>query len=101
MESPIPEVYDLGKDLAELENLAPKTDLAKHRRTFADLMREEASPLADKAGQATDRATAGEAPQPRLPGLAPEAREEGVHGQGRPQNPPSLPRQMDAGDLGL
>ena len=58
MESPIPEVYDLGKDPAELENLAPKTDLAKHRRTLADLMREEASPLADKAGQATDRATA-------------------------------------------
>ena len=58
MDSPIPEVYDLGKDLAELENLAPKTDLAKYQRAFADLVRAETSPLADKAGQALDRATA-------------------------------------------
>lgn len=58
MDSPIPEVYDLGKDFAELENLAPKTDLAKYQRAFADLVRAETSPLADKAGQALDRATA-------------------------------------------
>jgi arylsulfatase A-like enzyme/Flp pilus assembly protein TadD len=58
MDSPIPEAYDLGKDFAELENLAPKTDLAKYQRAFADLVRAETSPLADKAGQALDRATA-------------------------------------------
>ena len=58
MDSPIPEVYDLGKDFSELDNLAPKTDLAAYRKALADLMREEASPLADKAGQAADRATA-------------------------------------------
>ena len=58
MESPIPEVYDLGKDFGELENLAPKKDLVTYRKTFADLVREESSPLAEKAGQAMDRATA-------------------------------------------
>jgi arylsulfatase A-like enzyme/Flp pilus assembly protein TadD len=58
VDSPIPEIYDLEKDFAELDNLAPKTDLAARRKTLADLMRTEASPLADKAGQAMDRATA-------------------------------------------
>ncbi len=58
MESPIPELYDLEKDLAELENLAPKSDLAKHRGAFAALVEREASPLAEAAGQAMDRATA-------------------------------------------
>ena len=58
MDSPIPEVYDLGKDFPELDNLAPKTDLAKLRKTFADLVRAESSPLAEKASQAMDRTTA-------------------------------------------
>jgi arylsulfatase A-like enzyme/Flp pilus assembly protein TadD len=58
MESPIPEVYDLSKDFGELENLAPRTDLARYRKTFAGLVREESSPLAAKAGQVMDRATA-------------------------------------------
>ena len=58
MDSPIPEAYDLGKDFAELDNLAPRTDLANYQKTFADLVRTESSPLADKAGQALDRATA-------------------------------------------
>jgi arylsulfatase A-like enzyme/Flp pilus assembly protein TadD len=57
MDSPIPEVYDLGRDFAELENLAPRTDLAQYRRTFANLVREESSPLADQAGHTLDRAT--------------------------------------------
>ncbi|NTV82164.1 MAG: sulfatase-like hydrolase/transferase, partial [Candidatus Aminicenantes bacterium] len=58
MDSPIPEAYDLEKDFAEIENLAEKRDLAKARKTFADLVRAESSPLADRAGQAMDRATA-------------------------------------------
>jgi arylsulfatase A-like enzyme/Flp pilus assembly protein TadD len=58
MESPIPEVYDLLKDFNELENLAPKTDLAPLRKSFADLVRAETSPLAEEAGQAMDRSTA-------------------------------------------
>jgi arylsulfatase A-like enzyme/Flp pilus assembly protein TadD len=57
MESPIPEVYDLEEDPAELENLAAKADLARHRKVFADLVRAEASPLSERAGQAMDRAT--------------------------------------------
>jgi arylsulfatase A-like enzyme/Flp pilus assembly protein TadD len=58
MESPIPEVYDLGKDFNELDNLAPKTDLANFKKTFADLVRAESSPLAEAAGQTMDRTTA-------------------------------------------
>jgi len=58
MDSPIPEVYDLGKDFAEIDNLAPRTDLARARKAFADLVRSQSSPLADEAGQAMDRATA-------------------------------------------
>jgi arylsulfatase A-like enzyme/Flp pilus assembly protein TadD len=58
MESPIPEVYDLAEDFNELENLAPKTDLAPLRKSFADLVRAETSPLAEEAGQAMDRSTA-------------------------------------------
>ena len=58
MDSPIPEAYDLEKDFAEIENLAEKRDLAMARKTFADLVRAESSPLADRAGQAMDRATA-------------------------------------------
>lgn len=58
MDSPIPEVYDLEKDFAELDNVAGKTDLAPFRKTFAELVRAESSPLAEKAGQAMDRTTA-------------------------------------------
>jgi len=58
MDSPIPEVYDLKKDFTELDNIAGKNDLAKIKKTFAELVRSESSPLADKAGQNMDRATA-------------------------------------------
>jgi arylsulfatase A-like enzyme/Flp pilus assembly protein TadD len=58
MDSPIPEVYDLAKDFAELENLAPKTNLAPLRKSFAELVRAETSPRAQAAGQAMDRSTA-------------------------------------------
>jgi arylsulfatase A-like enzyme/Flp pilus assembly protein TadD len=58
MDSPIPEVYDLSKDFVELDNLAAKADLAGYRKTFADLVRTESSPLANAAGQTMDRTTA-------------------------------------------
>lgn len=58
MDSPIPEVYNLEKDFAELDNVAGKADLAKIKKTFAELVRAESSPLADKAGQNMDRTTA-------------------------------------------
>jgi arylsulfatase A-like enzyme/Flp pilus assembly protein TadD len=58
MDSPIPEVYDLDKDFGELDNVAGRADLAKTKKTFAELVRSESSPLADKAGQNMDRTTA-------------------------------------------
>ena len=58
MDSPVPEVYDLEEDFAELDNLAPTSDLARIRKTFAGLVRSGVSPLADRAGQTMDRATA-------------------------------------------
>jgi arylsulfatase A-like enzyme/Flp pilus assembly protein TadD len=58
MDSPIPEVYDLEKDFAELDNIAGLDDLAKIKKTFSELVRSESSPLADKAGQNMDRTTA-------------------------------------------
>ncbi len=57
MDSPIPEVYDLDKDFGELANLAPKVEIDRYRKGLADLMRAETSPLADAAGQASDRET--------------------------------------------
>jgi len=58
LDSPIPEVYDLEEDFAELNNLASTSDLARIRKTFADIVRSGASHLADRAGQTMDRATA-------------------------------------------
>ncbi|HSA95538.1 MAG TPA: sulfatase-like hydrolase/transferase, partial [Acidobacteriota bacterium] len=58
METPIPEVYDLANDFAEVNNLAGRVDLAPFRKAFAELVRAESSPLAEKAGQAMDRTTA-------------------------------------------
>jgi len=58
VDSPVPEVYDLEEDFAELDNLAPRTDLVRIRKIFADIVRSEASPLADRAGQTMDRSTA-------------------------------------------
>jgi arylsulfatase A-like enzyme/Flp pilus assembly protein TadD len=55
---PIPEVYDLGNDFNELDNLAAKADLEKCRKVLAELVKAESSPLAAAAGQAMDRETA-------------------------------------------
>ncbi len=57
MDSPIPEVYDLDRDFGELTNLSPKVEIDRYRKGLADLMRAETSPLADAAGQASDRGT--------------------------------------------
>jgi arylsulfatase A-like enzyme/Flp pilus assembly protein TadD len=57
MDSPIPEVYDIRKDFGEHDNLASKADLGRFGKGLADLMRQEASPLADSAGQTSDRET--------------------------------------------
>jgi arylsulfatase A-like enzyme/Flp pilus assembly protein TadD len=57
MDSPIPEVYDLDKDFGELDNLASRSDLAKFKKTFAELVRAQSSPSAERAGQTMDRAT--------------------------------------------
>ncbi len=37
MESPIPELYDLGTDFSELKNLAPESDLRSYRKRFLEL----------------------------------------------------------------
>jgi len=57
MESPIPELYNLENDFDELDNLVSTTDLEKCRKELSGLMRAESSPLADAAGQASDRET--------------------------------------------
>jgi arylsulfatase A-like enzyme/Flp pilus assembly protein TadD len=57
IESPIPEVYDLDKDFDELNNLAGRTELPRCRKTLADLIEAETSPLAEEAGRAADRET--------------------------------------------
>ncbi len=57
MDSPIPEVYDIRKDFGERDNLAAAAELDRYRKGLADLMRAEASPLADTAGQTSDRET--------------------------------------------
>ena len=57
MDSPLPEVYDLEKDFGELQNLADTSDLDRCRKVFAGLVEAETSPLAAKAGQATDHET--------------------------------------------
>jgi arylsulfatase A-like enzyme/Flp pilus assembly protein TadD len=58
MDSPIPEVYDLDKDFGELDNIAGKSDLPGLKKALDELMRSEASPLADGAGQRMDKASA-------------------------------------------
>jgi arylsulfatase A-like enzyme/Flp pilus assembly protein TadD len=57
-DSPIPEFYDLRADFGELKNLADKADLQKCRKTLADLVGSQTSPLAEAAGRAVDRETA-------------------------------------------
>ncbi|MHB8055308.1 MAG: tetratricopeptide repeat protein, partial [Candidatus Aminicenantales bacterium] len=58
VDSPLPEIYDLGKDFNELDNLAAKADLSKVRKTFDEFVRSETSPTADAAGRRADKETA-------------------------------------------
>jgi len=57
MDSPLPELYDLGKDFNELNNLAEKTSLDKYRATFEKLVKSQSSPQEAKAFQKMDRET--------------------------------------------
>ncbi|MFB0565786.1 MAG: sulfatase-like hydrolase/transferase [Candidatus Aminicenantaceae bacterium] len=41
IESPIPELYDLGNDFGELENLAPQVKLSKYRKKLKELIEKE------------------------------------------------------------
>ena len=41
----------------ERENIAPKVEIDRYRKELAGLMRAESSPLAEAAGQASDRET--------------------------------------------
>ncbi len=57
IDSPIPELYDLEKDLGEETNMAPGTDLRVFRKLLEDKMKQDASPLRDEAVRRTDRET--------------------------------------------
>jgi arylsulfatase A-like enzyme/Tfp pilus assembly protein PilF len=57
IDSPIPELYDLEKDLGEETNMAPGTDLRAFRKTLEDKTKRDASPLRDEAVRRTDRET--------------------------------------------
>jgi arylsulfatase A-like enzyme/Flp pilus assembly protein TadD len=58
MDSPIPELYDLGADFDEARNLAPSADLEPLRKELRELMDRNASPLAAKGLRpTTDRET--------------------------------------------
>jgi len=58
MDSPIPELYDMGSDFAEAENLAPGADLEPLRKELQAVMARDASPLAAKGARSTtDRET--------------------------------------------
>ena len=43
IESPIPELYDLGKDFDELENLAEQTKLDRYRKQLERIIRDQSS----------------------------------------------------------
>ena len=57
IDSPRPELYDLGRDFGETADLAGKTDLGALRKELAEVMASQASPGGDQAAQASDRAT--------------------------------------------
>jgi len=58
IDSPIPEIYDLGKDFKEAENLAAGADLPPYRRRLQEVRKLGASSLAELSGRkTTDRDT--------------------------------------------
>jgi len=56
MDSPIPELYDLGADFDETKNLAPVRDVAPYRKALGELLRRVAAPSGSSVRQA-DRET--------------------------------------------
>ena len=57
IDSPIPELYDLGKDFEEKTNLAPGADLAPYKKAFDAAFRSYSRPAAAQQPGTTDRET--------------------------------------------
>ena len=57
MDSPVPELYDLGRDFAEAENLAPRTDLGIFKSELAGIMAAHSSAREPSARRIADRET--------------------------------------------
>lgn len=57
IDSPRPELYDLGRDFGETQNLAGDADIGALRKGVDALLQSQASPGGDKARQVSDRAT--------------------------------------------
>jgi arylsulfatase A-like enzyme/Tfp pilus assembly protein PilF len=57
IESPLPEVYDLGVDFEERENLAVGKDVSEERNELAKIVARESSGVRERARQTTDQAT--------------------------------------------
>ena len=56
LDSPLPELFDLGRDFAETENRAGQTALTPYRDRFEGIVRALASPSSTGAGKAMDAA---------------------------------------------
>jgi arylsulfatase A-like enzyme/Flp pilus assembly protein TadD len=57
MDSPVPELYDLAKDFAEAEDLAPRTDLGIFKSELAGIMAARSSAREPSARRVVDRET--------------------------------------------
>ena len=57
IDSPVPEIYDLGKDFSEAVNLAGAAAVEAKRESLGELVRSLSSGTAGKAAQASDRET--------------------------------------------
>jgi arylsulfatase A-like enzyme/Flp pilus assembly protein TadD len=58
MDSPLPELYDLGPDFGESKNLASTTDLAPYRKILEKAMAGETATSAGRSARLADRETA-------------------------------------------
>ena len=57
IDSPIPELYDLGKDFDEKTNLAPGVDLAPYKKSYEAAFRSYSLPVAARQPGTSDRET--------------------------------------------
>ena len=57
IDSPQPELYDLGRDFGETKNLAGGNDIGALRKRLESIVESQSSPESAKAEQASDRAT--------------------------------------------